>query len=100
MAIRPASNGAGTLAKVSAPAVVAAATGPGPLDVPTFKRAAYDLLRAYPLFDGVTMTTSPWARYRYDSLQVFAERKIKDFGQGGQFLVDQRSQITPLILLG
>lgn len=48
--------------------------------------SSFDLLRAYPLFNGVQMTTSPWARYRYDSLQVFAERKIKDLGpSGGQF---------------
>ena len=47
--------------------------------------SAYDLLRAYPLFDGVQKTTNPWARYRYDALQVFAQRKIKDLGQAGEF---------------
>ena len=47
--------------------------------------SAFDLLRAYPLFDGVQKTTNPWARYRYDALQVFAQRKIKDLGHAGEF---------------
>jgi hypothetical protein len=48
--------------------------------------SAYDLARSYPLFNGVQMTTNPWARYRYDALQVFVERKVKDLGQAGEFL--------------
>ena len=30
----------------------------------------------YPLFNGVTMSTNPWARYRYDSLQLRAEKRF------------------------
>jgi len=46
---------------------------------------AYDLLRPYPLFDGVAETTLPLARYRYDSMQVFAERRFSSLADGGIF---------------
>jgi DNA-binding GntR family transcriptional regulator len=45
VAIRPASTGAGVPGKANVPALVPEVSGPLPLDVPTFKRAAYDLLR-------------------------------------------------------
>jgi hypothetical protein len=34
------------------------------------------LLRPFPLFNGVTIQTMPWARYRYDSLQVRLEKRF------------------------
>jgi hypothetical protein len=43
---------------------------------------AYDLLRPYPLFDGITESTLPDARYRYDSLQVMAQRRISSLDAG------------------
>ncbi len=46
---------------------------------------AYNLLRPYPLYDGVTLTTAPWAHYRYDSLQVMAERRVADLSAAGVF---------------
>jgi hypothetical protein len=47
---------------------------------------AYDLLRPYPLFNGITETTNPWARYRYDSLQILAEKRVLDSAKTGMFL--------------
>jgi hypothetical protein len=47
---------------------------------------AYDLLRPYPLFDGITETTNPWAKYRFDSLQILAEKRVQDLAKGGSFL--------------
>jgi carboxypeptidase family protein len=47
---------------------------------------AYDLLRPYPLFDGITETTNPWAKYRYDSLQILAEKRVIDSAKSGVFL--------------
>jgi len=38
--------------------------------------AAKDLYYSYPLFNGITMSTNPWARYRYDSLQLRAEKRF------------------------
>jgi hypothetical protein len=38
--------------------------------------AAQDLYYPYPLFNGVTMQTNPWGRYRYDSLQLKAEKRF------------------------
>ncbi len=32
----------------------------------------------YPLFQGVTQTNYPWARYRYDSLQLRVEKRVLD----------------------
>jgi hypothetical protein len=46
---------------------------------------AYDLMRPYPLFDGVAETTLPLARYRYDSVQVMAERRFSSLADGGIF---------------
>jgi len=46
---------------------------------------AYDLLRPYPLFDGIAVTTLPLARYRYDSMQVLAERRFSGLADGGIF---------------
>lgn len=38
--------------------------------------AAKQLYFPYSLFNGVTMSTNPWARYRYDALQVRAEKRF------------------------
>ncbi|HEV3200410.1 MAG TPA: hypothetical protein VGZ73_21040, partial [Bryobacteraceae bacterium] len=38
--------------------------------------AAKNLLFPYPLFNGVTMSTNPWTRYRYDALQLRAEKRF------------------------
>lgn len=38
--------------------------------------AAKNLYYAFPLFNGVTMSTNPWASYRYDSLQLRAEKRF------------------------
>lgn len=46
---------------------------------------AFDLLRPYPAFNGITETTNPAARYRYDSLQVLAEKRILDSAKTGVF---------------
>ncbi len=46
---------------------------------------AYDLMRPYPLFDGIAETTQPLARYRYDSMQVSAERRFSGLADGGIF---------------
>ncbi len=41
---------------------------------------AQDLYYPLPLFNGVTISTNPWARYRYDGLQLRADRR---FGSRG-----------------
>ena len=41
-----------------------------------------DLLTPFPLFQGITQTNYPWARYRYDSLQLRLEKRVLDFHQG------------------
>ena len=46
---------------------------------------AFNLLRAFPGFNGITETTNPWARYRYDSFQVLAEKRILDSNTTGVF---------------
>ena len=46
---------------------------------------AYDLMRPYPLFDGIAETTLPLARWRYDSMQVFAERRFSELADAGIF---------------
>src|SRR5260370_32981191 len=38
--------------------------------------AAKNLYYAFPLFNGVTMSTNPWASYRYDSLQLRTEKRF------------------------
>jgi hypothetical protein len=38
--------------------------------------AARDLMRPLPLFNGVTMSTNPWARYHYDALQLSAQKRF------------------------
>ncbi|MBI3208256.1 MAG: carboxypeptidase regulatory-like domain-containing protein [Candidatus Solibacter usitatus] len=38
--------------------------------------AARNLYYPYPLFNGITVNTSPWARYRYDSLQLRMEKRF------------------------
>ena len=47
--------------------------------------SAFSLLRPNPLYNGIAITTNPWARYRYDSLQILAERKFKDTAGAGIF---------------
>lgn len=37
---------------------------------------ALNLLRPYPLFNGISESTNPWARYRYDALQLRVERRF------------------------
>ncbi|MDQ6706085.1 MAG: TonB-dependent receptor, partial [Acidobacteriota bacterium] len=39
---------------------------------------ASNLLRPYPLFNGIVMNTNPSARYRYDSLQLQLEKRVLD----------------------
>jgi Carboxypeptidase regulatory-like domain len=46
---------------------------------------AYNLLRPYPLFNGIEELTDPQARYRYDSFQVFAQRKFSSLSDAGVF---------------
>lgn len=46
----------------------------------------YQLLTPYPLFSGILETTNPWARYRYDSLQVLAQKRVLDNASTGVFL--------------
>jgi hypothetical protein len=41
---------------------------------PTFN--AESLLYPYPLFNGITISTQPWSKYRYDSLQIRMERRF------------------------
>lgn len=38
--------------------------------------AAKSLYYTLPLFNGVTMSTNPWANYRYDSIQLRAEKRF------------------------
>lgn len=38
--------------------------------------AARELYRKYPMFQGITINTNPWTRYRYDSLQLRAEKRF------------------------
>jgi hypothetical protein len=38
--------------------------------------AAHYLYDNFPLFNGVTESTNPWARYRYDSLQLSAQKRF------------------------
>jgi hypothetical protein len=38
--------------------------------------AARDLYRPLPLFNGITISTNPWARYRYDALQLSAQKRF------------------------
>ena len=45
--------------------------------------SAENLLRPLPLFRGITQTTNPWAKYRYDSLQIQMERRFLDSAQTG-----------------
>ena len=45
----------------------------------------FNLLRPYPAFNGIVETTNPWAKYRYDSLQVLAEKRILDSNTTGTF---------------
>ena len=47
--------------------------------------SAFSLLRPNPLYNGISITTNPWATYRYDSLQFLAERKFKDSASAGIF---------------
>jgi hypothetical protein len=48
--------------------------------------AAKYLYYPYPLFNGVTMSTNPWAVYRYDSLQLRAEKRfLGNRNAGGAF---------------
>jgi hypothetical protein len=47
---------------------------------------AYDLLRPLPLFNGITQQTNPWAKYRYDSLQIQAERRVLDSAAAGTMM--------------
>jgi carboxypeptidase family protein len=37
---------------------------------------ARNLYRQFPLFSGVTINTNPWTRYRYDSLQLSAQKRF------------------------
>ena len=49
--------------------------------------AARNLLDPYPLFNGITMTTNPWGRYRYDALQLRVEKRFSgNRAQGGAFV--------------
>ncbi len=38
--------------------------------------AARNLMYPYPLFNGVTMSTNPWGRYRYDALQLRLDKRF------------------------
>jgi hypothetical protein len=42
--------------------------------------AAKDLYQYFPLFNGVTESTNPWARYRYDALQLSATKRFSGGG--------------------
>lgn len=46
---------------------------------------AYNLLRPYPLFNGIQELTDPQARYRYDSFQLFGQRKFSSVADAGVF---------------
>ena len=45
--------------------------------------AAQELMRPYPEFNGITFSTFPWARYRYDALQLRAEKRFFGNRQAG-----------------
>ncbi len=45
--------------------------------------SAYNLRRPYPIFNGITQFTNPWAKYRYDSLQVRVEKRVLASRQTG-----------------
>ncbi|HLJ15414.1 MAG TPA: TonB-dependent receptor [Bryobacteraceae bacterium] len=47
--------------------------------------SAADLLRPSAIFNGITELTNPWARYRYDSLQITGERRVTDLAAAGVF---------------
>ena len=47
---------------------------------------AYDLLRPLPLFNGIVQQTNPWAKYRYDSLQIQVERRVLDSAAAGTMM--------------
>ncbi len=51
---------------------------------PTFN--AESLLYPYPLFNGITISTQPWSKYRYDSLQARLERRFFGDRRMGGFL--------------
>ena len=38
--------------------------------------AAQNLFYPYPLFNGITISTNPWAKIRYDSLQLSAQKRF------------------------
>src|SRR5260370_42282238 len=38
------------------------------------------------LCNWITKMTNPWAKYRFDSLQVLAEKRIQDLAKSGTFL--------------
>src|SRR5574340_1728142 len=38
--------------------------------------AARELYRTYPLFSGIGISTQPWSKYRYDSLQLRVEKRF------------------------
>jgi len=53
---------------------------------PTFN--AESLLYPYPLFNGIMISTQPWSRYRYDSVQARMERRFfGDRAKGGLLVV-------------
>ena len=46
--------------------------------------SAQALYYPYPLFNGITISTNPWTRYRYDALQIRVEKRFGgDRRQGG-----------------
>lgn len=50
--------------------------------------AARDLYRPYPLFNGITVSTNPWSHYRYDGLQLRAQKRFSgDRGKAGALTV-------------
>lgn len=50
--------------------------------------AAHYLYDPYALFNGITMSTNPWASYRYDSLQLSAQKRFTgDRATGGALTV-------------
>src|SRR5207244_8354055 len=38
--------------------------------------SALNLNRPYPLFNGIVQNTNPWAKYRYDALQLRFEKRF------------------------
>jgi hypothetical protein len=45
--------------------------------------AARELYRAFPLFNGVTISTDPWTHYRYDSLQLSVQKRFSGSSSAG-----------------